>query len=893
MDILKIQVINGPNFWSIKHKKLIVFKLDIKQYEYLPSNLIKEFPTNLKKLLPSLYHHRCSEGIKGGFFERLEEGTWLGHVTEHIALELQYLAGMDCGFGRTFSAETPGVYNVIFAYRCKKAGLYAGKTAIKIVETLAHQKPYLNLEKDLEKLRKYYAEEKAGPSTQAIIDEATKRNIPVRILKDSSLMVLGQGLQQRKVWATLSAQTAAVGVDIASDKDITKKLLDEAYIPIPKSRIVSSVSAVSYAVEKLGFPLVIKPLNGNHGKGITTNIRTEEQAIHAFHFAAKVSPSVIVERFIEGKDYRFLIVNYQVVAVAQRTAAFVIGNGVSSIRELIDEINKDPKRGSGHDNVLTEIQIDESTLSILKEKQLNPQSVLPLGEIVSLKYTANLSSGGTATDVTDEVHKANLELGERVARIMNLDICGIDIIAKDIQKPINKQNGAVLEVNASPGFRMHLSPCNGKPRNVAAYVLDMLYPQNISARIPIIAVTGTNGKTTVVQLIAHFAKKFHRVGYTTTEGIYSNGRLIYKGDCSGPKSARAVLQDTTVDFAVLECARGGILREGLGFDQCNISIITNISNDHLGLQGIDSLERLAKVKGVVAETTASNGYAILNADDDLVYGLKEELHCQVALFALSEQERIRSHCASGGIAIYLQDKVILLQKGTEKEEVIAVDAIPCTFGGTASSMIKNILPALLAATLSGFPLKEIVHSLGQFRSNAEMNPGRMNLYEFDNFNILLDYAHNEGAYEELKSYIHKVNAKKKIGIITAVGDRRDEDIQGIGFIAAQMFDEIIIRHNEDKRGRLDSELTELLLMGIQKISRQIKVDIISNEVDALNYAISHAKEGTFIYHCIDDVSTAINYMNELSKKSDFDSVKGNYYYGTTKREVAYHRWSRG
>lgn len=889
MEILKTHVIKGPNYWSIRHKNLIVIKLDIKEFEFFPSNMIPDFVTNLQKILPSLYSHRCSEGVPGGFFSRLEEGTWLGHVIEHVALEMQCLAGMDCGFGRTLSTSRQGVYNVLFTYLDEECGLYAGKKAIELVESLAKGMPYLTLSEDLETLRHYYEEKKLGPSTQAIFDEAAKRNIPLKLIPGSSLLTLGQGVYQKKMWATVSSQTSAIGIDITSNKDLTKKILEENYIPTPEGLIIYNLHDLNSAILQLKFPLVIKPLNSNHGKGITTNIKTREQAEAAFHFATNYGRAVIIERFIKGKDYRFLVINYKVVAVAERTSAFIVGNGVATIQQLIEQINADPRRGHGHANLLTRIEIDEVTLNVLKDSQLTPESILPAGQMQFLKYTANISSGGTASDLTDKVHKNNMAMAERIARLVNMDICGIDIIAKDIKKPLTAENGSVLEVNASPGLRMHLSPYNGKSRNVAANILNMLYPPNVPSRIPLIAVTGTNGKTTVVQLLAQIAKQSHCVGHATTEGIYSNGHLIYEGDCSGPKSARAVLQDPTINFAVLECARGGILREGLGFDQCDISILTNISNDHLGINDIDSLEKMAKLKSVVLETTHANGFAILNADDDIVYQLKDNLKSQVALFAVKESRRISDHCDRGGCAIYLDKEDIILQNGKTRKRVASVSVFP---GIRGIGMVKNFLCAILAAHLADFPVPQIVSALSAFNSDAKMNPGRMNLFTWNNTRILLDYAHNEGAYHELKAYMDNVHAAKKVGIITGVGDRRDADIEAIGYLSGQMFDEIIIRHNRDRRGRSNEDITRLLMAGIQRAKPDLPVEVISDEVKALTYAIKGADEDTFIYHCIDDVTTALNFMKRLqkSKTIETDQEEG-YYNAETKRETVNHWWS--
>ncbi|MCP0912979.1 MULTISPECIES: cyanophycin synthetase [Legionella] len=865
MKILQIKTLKGPNYWSNYRKKLIALKLDLEEYENFPTNLLKGFPQALAKLLPSLYSHRCSRGVEGGFLQRLEEGTWLGHVVEHIALELQTLAGMDCGFGRAYDAHEHGVYHVIFSYEVENAGLYAANAAVHIANTLAQGKKYTKLNQDLQVLKNLYEREKLGPSTEAIVKEAEKRNIPATPVQGA--IILGYGCRQKKINATLTSHTSSIGVDIAADKELTKQLLLSHFIPVPRGVLISTMEELDAAIRELGFPLVIKPFNGNHGRGITSNIIDKEKALLSFNLAKTFSAKIIVERFIEGSDYRFLVINYKVAAVAQRTPAMVIGTGTQTIKQLIDEVNKDPRRGELHSNVLTLIKIDKTTRTILAEKNLSLDSILPAGEILYLKDAANLSSGGTATDVTDDVHVDNIKLAERTARLMGLDICGLDVIAKDIKSPINWMNGAIIEVNAAPGLRMHLAPSQGVTRNVAAPIIDMLFPQGKSARIPLIAVTGTNGKTTVVRLIAHLAKHAgYRVGFTTTDGIYINDDLIHEGDCSGPSSAATILHDPWVEFAVLECARGGILRSGLGFDECDVSVITNITSDHLGLNDIHTLEELVRAKGVVARSTKKDGYALLNADDERAYRIKEELICNVALFGLRNTSRIQSHCEAGGLAAYVNNNTIVVQKNHDKTIIASLADIPITFNGKASFMVLNVLTAVLTGIIFNIPIQEIGSALQKFSSSPTNTPGRMNLFQFDNFQVLLDYAHNEGAYIEIKKYLDSIKCNRKIGIISATGDRRPEDIQQLGYQSAQMFDEIIIRHNVDGRGRTNEELTDFLMEGIERFNPDANVKIISDEFEALHYAMDHATPGTFIFYSIDDVLKVVNYMKEYSAK---------------------------
>ena len=874
MEILTTKILNGPNYWSNSRKKLIVLKIDLKEFEEIPTNLITGFPELLIKLIPSLFSHHCSLGHEGGFLERLHEGTWLGHVIEHVALELQYLAGMDCGFGRTRSTHTKGIYNVVFSYELAEAGIYAGKIALEIVESLIQSKSYLVLNEDISHLKKIVYDNKYGVSTQAIILEAEKRHIPYRNLNNSSLIVFGQGCNQKLIDATIGHQTSCIGVDIASDKSLTKKILHTAFIPVPKGFVIKSLQDLGEALEKMSFPLAIKPLDSNQGKGITTNIQTIEKAIESFRIAQNYSDMVIVEDYIEGSDYRFLIVDYKLVAIAQCIPANITGDGFSSIKNLIDKENKNPKRGEDHENYLTKIKINSALISILKDSGLTLDSVLPAGQRAYLKYTANISTGGVPIDVTDSVHPHNVLLAERIARLIHLDICGIDIIAQDISVPIEQNHGAILEVNASPGIRMHLDPVEGKHRNVAKNVMDSLYPANVDFNIPIIAVTGTNGKTTTVRLIAHLAYRAgYKTGFTTTDGIYIHNQKIFNGDCSGPASTKAVLGDPLVEFAVLECARGGILHAGLGFDECDISILLNISDDHLGLDGIDTLDELLRVKSVVPLSTKKNGVAILNADDDLIYSLMPDLNCKIALFSIhNNNSRVIQHCSKGGLAAFIENDFIIISEGNKRNIFLKISNIPLTQSGIACSMLQNILPSILAGILSHFKLEIIANSLLNLLPSAENFPGRMNLFDFKKFRILIDYAHNIDAYLHLKTYMDNIQCKKKIGIIGVPGDRRAEDIKNLGFHAAQMFDEIIIRHDEDGRGRTNDEITHLLIEGAQRYNSTIPITVISNEFEAINQTIETAIVGTFIVCCVEDVFGIIKILEDLKLKKIDESA---------------------
>ncbi len=867
MRIREINAMRGPNYWSIKRHKLIVMVLDLEEMEEQPTNKIPGFLDRLKALLPGMYSHRCSVGQPGGFFQRIEEGTWMGHVIEHIALEIQSIAGMEVGFGRTRSYGEHGVYHVVFDYLEEKVGVYAAKAAVRIAQALVDNKEY-NLAEDIQEMRELRETERLGPSTSSIIDEAIARGIPWIRLNKYSLCQLGYGMNQRRVQATVTSLTSNIGVEIAGDKEDTKYILNQAEIPVPKGDVIRSESGLEDAVDRFGYPLVIKPIDGNHGRGITTNIQNWEQALNAFHLAKKVSTSVIVEQYITGEDYRILVINHKLVAAAKRLPAQVKGDGKSTVQQLIDQTNADPKRGYGHEKVLTYITIDDITRKLLELKNYSLDSIIAKDEILVLKDTANLSTGGTSIDVTDMMHPSLVFMSERISRIVGLDICGIDFMTKDISRPVSEVGGAVLEVNAGPGFRMHLAPAEGLPRNVAGPVIDMLYPPGSQSRIPIVAVTGTNGKTTTTRLLAHMAKMMgHTVGYTTTDGIYIQNHLMMTGDCSGPGSAEFVLKDPTVNYAVFETARGGILRAGLGYKNCNIAIVTNVAPDHLGLKGIHTLEQLAKVKGVVVESVLPDGYAILNADDDLVYAMRDKVQCKVCLFSMDEENpRIKAHMKSGGLSALFENGFITICKGEWKLRITKAVNVPLTYGGKAHFMIQNVLPAALTGYIQGFELDDIRSALESFIPSPAQTPGRLNLFNFKNFNVLLDYAHNPAGLTALKRFLENMEGKPKIGIIAGIGDRRQEDNEGIGKVAAEMFDEIIIRQDKHLRGMKDTEIIAMLKNGILSHDPNKKITVIPSEKEAIAHAIENAIPGCMIVICSDVVPDALTLVQKYKEE---------------------------
>ena len=872
MKILKIQALQGPNIWSISRKKLIQMRLDLEELEELPTNKIDGFRERIEALIPSLITHRCSEGCHGGFFMRIDKGTWMGHVIEHIALEIQTLAGMDVGFGRTRETKTKGVYNVVFNYLEEKVGIFAAESSVKIAQAIINGEAY-DLLADIQKMKEIREKVRLGPSTGSIVDEAKSRDIPWIRLGTNSLIQLGYGINQMRFQATITCKTSNIAVDIACNKEQTKKMLDAASIPVAKGSICVDEEDLTETIKSIGYPIVLKPLDGNHGKGASINVLNWEDAVMGLKYAQKYSRRVIVEKFITGYDFRVLVIDNKIVAAAQRVPAHVVGDGINSIEELIKIVNADPRRGYGHENVLTEIDIDRDSLELLEKRNFTVNSIPEKDDIVYLKSTANLSTGGTSIDVTDMMHPENVFMAERISRIIGLDVCGVDIMANNLTQSLKENGGVILEVNAAPGFRMHLAPSEGLPRNVAAPVIDMLYPLGKPSRIPIIAITGTNGKTTTTRLIAHIVKNNgFRVGFTTSDGIYIQNHLMEKGDTTGPISAEYILKDPNVEFAVLETARGGILRSGLGFSRCDIGIITNIQEDHLGISDIHDLNDLSRVKSVVVESIKKDGWAVLNGEDDYCLKIADKLDCNVALFSLNENNNaIIEHCKNGGIAAIYENGFVTIKKGDWKIRVEKATLIPLTMNGKAKFMIANVLAATLASYLYGFKIEDIKLSLTTFLPGAAQTPGRMNVFKFSKFKVMIDFAHNPTGYRGIEDYLQSVEAKRKIGIISGIGDRRDDDIKECARIAARMFDHIIIRQEKYLRGRTEKQIIDLIIDGIKESDAATSYEVVTLEIDAIRHAFSLADEGTYIVALSDVVANAIeivqNYLDaEIENK---------------------------
>lgn len=861
MRILKTQTLRGPNYWSIRHPNLILMRLDLEDLADRPSDQIPGFYEALSATLPSLIEHFCSPGHRGGFLSRVRQGTYMGHIVEHVALELQTLAGMPTGFGRTRGTVEPGVYQVVFEYQNEQAGRYAARAAVRLCNSLVETGHYAKeeLEQDIADLTEFRLDAALGPSTEAIVRAAETKDIPWLQLPTRAMIQLGYGRYQQRIQATLSSKTSILAVELASDKEGTKQILRDAGIPVPRGTVIYYQDELEEAINDVGgFPIVVKPLDGNHGRGITIDISSYEAAEEAYEAAREVSSGVIIERFYKGRDHRVLMVNGRLVAVAERVPAHVVGDGHSTIEQLIEITNQDPRRGDGHDNLLTRITVDRTTWQLLDRKGYTLETVLPKGEMCYLRSTANLSTGGIAIDRTDEIHPDNVWIAQRIAKTIGLDIAGIDVVTTDISKPLREVDGVIVEVNAAPGLRMHICPSEGIARNVAEPILEMLFPPGTPTRVPIVSITGTNGKTTTTRLIAHIFKQTGQiVGYTTTDGIYIGENLVEAGDTTGPQSAQVILQDPTVEVAILETARGGMLRSGLAFKACDVGVVLNVAADHLGIGDIETVEDLAHLKSIVAETTRPSGYAVLNADDPLVSAMAQRVKGQVAYFSMDpHNELLRKHAQQGGLAAIYEHGYLSILKGDWLLRIEQAEKVPLTMGGLAPFQIANALAASLAAFAQGVSIEHIRQALHSFQSGAQQTPGRMNLFNLGRFHALVDYAHNPASYEALGGFV-KNWPGRCIGVVGGPGDRRDEDFIALGKLAGQIFDEVIVKEDDDTRGRPRGDAAKWIVHGLEEVPTAASYRTILNETEAVNTALDAAPDDSLVVILPESVSRAI------------------------------------
>ena len=867
MRILEHRALRGPNFYS--PHQTIVLVLDLEEFEDRPSDRIPGLTDRLLNWLPGLREHRCSPGYPGGFVERLERGTWAAHIVEHLAIELQTAAGMPVGFGKTRETGERGVYTVVYRYREEESGLAAGRYAVELVEAAAEGRE-IDIERMLRRLSELRDASALGPSTGSIAEEAKKRGVPV-IPLDGSYIQLGLGANQRRLQATMTDRTSGIGIEIADDKKRTKQILREAGVPVPYGESVQTLKGALEVAEEIGYPVVLKPLSGNHGRGITTNVLTPEELEIAWGAATAVHDRVIVEKFLVGSDFRILLVNHKLVAAARRDPARVVGDGRSTVEELIEKMNEDPKRGEGHDKVLSRVHVDTDTQLMLERQRLHLSDVPEAGREVVLKSTANISSGGTATDVTDEVHPQVRAMCERVSRLVNLDIMGIDIVAPTLRKPLTASGGGIVEVNAAPGLRMHLAPTHGKPRDVAKPILDMLFPAGTKATIPVVKVTGTNGKTTTVRLIGHILRAHGgRVGITTTTGVEINDLPVLEGDFSGPSGAMAVLTDPTVDHAVLEVARGGILRRGLAMRDYDVGVLLNVQGDHLGEGEAKTIEDLARVKSVVVENVRPDGTAVLNAEDPLVAPLRTQLKSKVALFALDPQNPIlREHVEDGGVAVTLEDGIVTIHQGGSAFPLLPARDIPITLDGKARFNVANALAAVAACHALGVPDETICRALSTFNPSAAQLPGRMNLFEVDRYHVLIDYGHNESALKALAEVLPEIARGGRIlNVGSASGNRRDEDLRAFGRALASMYDTVFLC-DPDPRGRAVGAAPRIVREGMVEAGfSPEKVHLIEDEAEAIRTALDEADAGDLVVLQVDHVRRAIEHVRARQDRAE-------------------------
>ncbi len=863
MQIQKVLKLRGPNIWA--NFPVLEVWIDLEEFKDTSSEMIPGFNERLMGWLPTMVEHRCSIGERGGFFERLRRGTYMGHILEHVTLELQSLAGTEVGFGRARETTVEGTYKVAIEYVEEQVGLASLDTAFEMLLAAIHDRPF-DLQVEIEKLRAIAHNVCLGPSTSAIVSAAQARNIPTLRLDTESLVQLGYGSRQRRINAAETDRSGAVAEAIASDKQLTRKLLNAVGVPVADGRVVTDADDAWAAAEELGGPVVVKPLDGNHGRGVATNLTTREQVTAAYAIAVNEGSAVVVEQYVPGDDYRMLVVGNQLVAAARREPAQVVGNGCSTVRELMDKINRDPLRSDGHATVLSCIKLDPNALAVLKEQGYCPDSVVPEGVKVLIRRNANLSTGGTATDVTDLVHPEIARRTVDAVRMVGLDIAGVDIVARAIDRPLREQGGAVIEVNAGPGLRMHLKPSHGTSRPVGRAIVDMMFPEMQSGRIPIVAVTGVNGKTTTTRLIAHIVGSTgNRVGMTCTDGIYIAGDRIDEGDCSGPQSARAVLMNPLVDAAVFETARGGILREGLGFDRCDIAVVTNIGEgDHLGLEDIQTIENLAKVKRSIVEALAPTGAAVLNAEDPLVAEMAKYCPGTTVFFAKSgSQPLIVQRREANARVAFVRDHAIALAEGEYEFTLLSLDRIPLTYGGRIGFQVENVLAATAACWALGLPAEQIRLGLESFSAQMDKVPARFNVFDIAGATVIVDYGHNPSSLAAILAAIDSFPQKMRTAVYSVAGDRRDCDIIRQGELLGGAFDRLLLYEDHYLRGRQQGEIIGLLRAGLAGARRTKEMQAFPTWTSAADAALRLIRPGELLLVQADVVDQAVEYLKSF------------------------------
>ena len=876
MKILKVNKLRGPNIWA--NYPVLEAWVDLEELKDTSSEMIPGFNDRLMAWLPTMVEHRCSVGERGGFFVRLRRGTYMAHILEHVTLELQTLAGTPVGFGRARETNVDGIYKVAIAYKEEKLALACLDKGFELLMAAIQDSPF-DVSGTVNHLREYAYDVCLGPSTRSIVDAAKARGIPWRRLNEGSLVQLGYGVHQRRICTAETDATSAIAESIAQDKDMTRMLLRSIGVPTPEGRAVEDADDAWEAAEDIGLPVVVKPQYGNHGRGVATNLQTREQVVAAYQAAREEGRSIVVERHAPGDDYRLLVIGGKLVAAARREPAHVIGDGRSTVQQLIDIVNQDPRRSDGHSTALSLIKIDAVALGVLLEQGMTPDTIPPLGKKVLIRRNANLSTGGTASDVTDLVHPDVARHAIEAARIVGLDIAGVDVVAQDIAQPLQGQRGVIVEVNAGPGLRMHLEPSLGTPRPVGESIIDMMYPGDNNGRIPIVSVTGVNGKTTVTRLIAHMvANTGKKVGMTCTDGIYVGGRRIDSGDCSGPQSARSVLMNPFVEAAVLETARGGILREGMGFDACDVGIVTNIGEgDHLGLSDIDTIEQLAIVKRCVIEGVHKKGYGVLKADDPLTAAMIERCKGRVIFFALSETDPVlQAHRQKGERVVFVRNGLIVMAEGESEIKLTTVNQIPLTHHGRIRFQVENVLAATAACWGLGMPSEQIVSGLESFSAHMDKVPGRFNLLEVHGATVIADYGHNSSSLLAVIDALSQFPEGHRTAIYSAAGDRRDVDMVRQGEILADHFDRIILYEDQYTRGRQPGEIAAMFKQGIDRGRRCKEVYDVVGWEKAVDQALKLLKKDDLMLLQADTIDATVQYLQRaiehenLGREIDLD-----------------------
>ncbi|MFT3897102.1 MAG: cyanophycin synthetase [Thermomonas sp.] len=862
MRILNRNVYVGPSQYA--RFPVIRLELDLGELEQWPTAKLGDaFIDGLLAALPGLAEHGCSYREPGGFVRRMREGegTWLGHVLEHVAIELQNVAGEDVTFGKTRGIDDarPGVYSVVYEYAQREEGIAAGELALKLLDSLLPAElrtatdGTFDWEEERDAFIRYAQRRALGPSTASLVRAAEERGIPWLRLNEQSLVQLGHGKYQQRIQATVTGRTPHIAVELASDKEETNKILGSLGLPVPRQELVQSADAAWRAARRLGGPVVLKPYNGNHGRGITINVIGEDEVRAGFEAAREHSRSVIVETYLAGDDHRLLVVNGELIAATRRTPGHVVGDGKSTVAELVEVVNSDPRRGVGHEKVLTKLKLDREAELMLERVGYTADSVPKADEVVPLRSTANLSTGGTATDVTDIIHPDNRAMAERAVRAVGLDVGGVDFLSTNIAESYKSIGGGICEVNAAPGFRMHIAPSEGTPRDAAGPVIDMLFPPGTPARVPIAAVTGTNGKTTTARMLAHIAKMAgYTPGLTTTDGVYIDGQRTVEGDMTGPVSAQMVLRDPQIDLAVLETARGGLLRAGMGVSEVEVGAVLNIASDHLGLKGIDTLEQLAEIKRIVVEVARE--CAVLNADDPNVLKMSAYTDAKVICYVTMNPSHplVREHVRAGGRACALEagvngHMITLYDKGSHIP-LLWTHLIPATLEGRALHNVQNAMVAAAMAFSMGIKLDAIRHGLRTFDTTFFQAPGRMNVYNEHPFKVLMDYGHNAHAVGVMAELAQRLDATgRRIVVVAGPGDRRDEDLREIAAAVAGRFDHYIARRDDGLRGRDGDEVPRIIAKALQAGGvGEDAISIIPDEQQAVDAALRMAAPGDLV-----------------------------------------------